>query len=82
MARLFFQYMAFTTMKVYSFDKIFAKVGFKFCQILNKSLKDCQRVLKFCQCCEISPILVTLRQEDKEPKKICQSCSRPYIVIS
>ena len=53
MARLFFQYMAFTTMKVYSFDKIFAKVGFKFCQILNKSLKDCQRVLKFCQCCEI-----------------------------
>ena len=47
-------------MKVYHSDKMFAKLGFQFCQILNKPSKYCQRVLEFCQ------IL-------NEPSKYCQS---------
>ena len=56
----FFNFRLFTTMKVCHFDEMFAKVGFQFCQILNKTSKDSQKVLNFCQSGEISPNLVTL----------------------
>ena len=42
--------------------KRIAKVGSKFCQILNKPLQNWPRLLKYCQSCEISPNLVTLNR--------------------
>ena len=36
------------------------KTKFKFCQILNRGFKNCQRLVQFCQSGEISPNLVTL----------------------
>ena len=38
----------------------FADVGLKFCQILNKRIKNCRRLWIFCQSGQISSILVTL----------------------
>ena len=37
----------------------FAEVGSKFCQIVNKCIKNCPSLLIFCQSGEILPILVT-----------------------
>ena len=37
-----------------------AKVGLKFCQILNEPSKNCPRLWRYCQSGEISPNLVTL----------------------
>ena len=66
MDRLFFNFWWFTTMKACHFDEMFAKVGLKFCQILNKPSKDSQKVLNFCQSGEISPNLVTLIETRNE----------------
>ena len=66
MDRLFFNFWWFTTMKACHFDEMFAKVGWKFCQILNKPSKDSQKVLNLCQSGEISPNLVTLIETRNE----------------
>ena len=60
MARLFFQFLAIYNNESLHSKEMFSKLGLQFCQILNKSSKDSQRVLKFCQSAEISPNLVTL----------------------
>ena len=40
--------------------KMFAKVGSKFYQVVNKAFKSCPNTFKFCQSGEISPSLFTL----------------------
>ena len=51
MARLFFSFFGrLQQWKFATLREMFAKVGLKFCKILNKPSKDCQRVLKFSQC--------------------------------
>ena len=49
-----------TRIKTCPIAYFFAKVGLKFCQILNKASKVCPRLLKLCQSDEISSNLVTL----------------------
>ena len=50
MSKLFVQYWPFTAMNIFQWHKIFAKVGLKFCQVLNKhtkTLKSCPKWLIF-----------------------------------
>ena len=61
MSTLFFNIWSFPSMKFCpTANNKIAKVGSKFCQILNIPSKDCQRLIRFCQCGEISLNLVTL----------------------
>ena len=58
--KIIFQYLTFISMKILSILIIkIAKSRFKCGQILNKPSKICPRLLKLCQCGEISPNLVT-----------------------
>ena len=53
MARYFFNFWPFKTMKNFQKHKNVVTVGLKFCQILNEAFKNCQSG-------EISPNLITL----------------------
>ena len=61
MARLSFNLLILeNTKKIVTLAKMFPRVGWKFCLILNKHSKDCHRVLNFGQIGKISLNLVTL----------------------